>query len=123
MSAEGIVELQQQREHRSAFAGSGPWCRIAPLTGRRRTTSVSAFPKLSRILLLPKPPKVQSTVSAGKEAIPSVTALGHLARRKKVQNRSRLALLGPTGKCCAQRAPEEFQIHRCESLQSKYGSR
>jgi len=60
MRAETIVVLQQERGHASALTASGPCCRIAPLTGQRRTMSVSAFPNLSWILLLPKLPDIQS---------------------------------------------------------------
>src|SRR5260370_30322988 len=121
MPAETIVVLQEGRGHALALTASGPCCRIARLTGQRRTMSVSAFPNLSWILLLPKLPDIQSTVSAGRGALPSVTAPGHRASRKKVQSRSRPARRGPTEKYCAQQASKASRFDRAESVQPKLG--
>src|SRR5258708_34055328 len=121
MPAETIVVLQQERGHASALTASGPCCRIAPLTGQRRTMSVSAFPNLSWILPLPKLPDIQSTVSAGRGALPSVTAPGHRASRKKVQSRPRPPRRGPTEKNRPQQASKASRLDRAESYHPKLG--
>src|SRR6266849_324714 len=121
MRAEAILELQQEWGHDSASYASGPYFRIAPLAGRRRTRSVFAFPKLSQTLLPAKPPGIQSTVSAGREATPSAIVQGQLVRRKKGQSQSRPARQGPTGKYCVQGVPETSQVHRGESAQPRHG--
>src|ERR1700736_4618894 len=112
---------RRERGHASALTASGQCCRIAQLAGPRRTMWASAFPKSNWIRLLPKPPNIQSTVFAGKEASFSVTALEHRGRRKKGQSQSRPVLRELTGKYCAQRASKASRIRPRESARPKHG--